>query len=122
MKNESGYGLELQRQEAGQRQPEEGAPLQIDHRIAIGTPELVGLAFGLSAKLAVDVDALLPRALRVVVADVSALDVALDGAVNHILNAAMTPIEAGEGRERTDALLAEVFVQKILAVDIGDID
>ena len=66
--------------------------------------------------------ALLPLPLGVVVADVGVADPAAAGAGDHVLNAAVAPVDPPDRGRGADPLLAEVFVEEVLAVEVGGID
>src|SRR5205814_1655428 len=72
-------------------------------------------------ELLVNALALGPVALGIVVADEGALDVAVLRAGDDVFDATVAPVEAGHWGEGADAFFAEIFVEEILAVDVGEV-
>ena len=72
-------------------------------------------------ELFIDVLALRPVALGVVVADEGSANVAVLGTGDDIFDATVAPVEAGHGGEGADAFFAQVFIEEILAVHVGEV-
>src|SRR2546430_3213951 len=72
-------------------------------------------------ELLVNALALGPVALGIVVADEGALDVAMLGSGDDVFDATVAPVEAGHGGEGADAFFAQIFIEEILAVHVGEV-
>jgi hypothetical protein len=95
--------------------------LKLDHQIGRRQLKLMGFSGREMGELFIDTLPLGPVALRVVVANERALDVAVLRAGDDILDTTVAPIEAGHGGKGADAFFAKVFIQKILAVHVGEV-
>ena len=72
---------------------------QVDHPIAIRQFDLVWLSLAQLCEIAVLFEAMRPLAFGVMMSDERAFDPALDGAFDGVLDAAVSPIHAWDGRK-----------------------
>src|SRR6476620_4143058 len=97
-------------------------PLSKLHRLPLlGQFDAAGLAVAHAAELVVEVDAFVPLAFGVVVADQGPADAALAGAGDAVLDAAVAPTHAGHGRRQADAAQAFVLGAEVLAVEVAEV-